>query len=107
MRQKLKELCGKRMRFIAHVVREGIRPNGYEDGQVGHAETLVLSHVMTPDDAEELAGHIWLDKTNEFAVEEGDIISFDAVVRSYTKGKQSRDYALRDPSGIEILKTAV
>ena len=84
MRKKLKQLNEIRARFRGTFVRAGMK-NGYK----GMLPTIMLKNVENIETKEIVTEHLWFNLTKGFSaldLKEGEIVEFDARVKSYTKG---------------------
>jgi hypothetical protein len=86
MRKKLQNRENKRMRFQGTFARMGAKP-----GWHGHPEqTILLQHIIETGNEQVVADHLWFNFTKGFQaiapLTEGDVIEFDARVKSYRKG---------------------
>lgn len=112
MREKLKRRFNQRERFKGTFEKYGLK-SSYK----GLArETLLFVDVQTIS-GEDVTDHLWFNLTKGFQkignLYPGDIVAFDARVRSYVKGYVGRgeddrevDYKLSHPTKISILKRA-
>ncbi len=109
MRGKLENKLGPRMTFKAKVERFG-RKNAR--GFPGFTKTILLKNIIVFSTGEEATDHAWftVGEMSEFNyVQEGDIIQFDARVKTYWKGyynerqlidERKVDYRLSHPTNL-------
>lgn len=111
MRKKLADKEGARKVFTAIFSRLG-KKAGYTGYSV---ETILLRKVTDVATGELVTDHLWFTFTKGFqlfGLKEGDVLEFEARVKSYTKGyvnkrlaidKEKRDYKLSNPTKIKRL----
>jgi hypothetical protein len=112
MRKDLAASQGERKRFKGLFVRVGKKIN-YN----GHSEdTILLQNVTDLSENRIVADHVWFTFSKVFddaGIREGDVIAFDARVKSYKKGyvnralnmnKRKEDFKLSHPTKVEILE---
>jgi hypothetical protein len=111
MRRKLGKEEGVRKRFTAVFSRTGKKTNfkGYSE------DTLLLTDVREASTNEPVCDHIWFTYTKTFddaRLREGMKISFEARVKSYSKGyvnkalavnRKTTDYKLSHPTKVIII----
>lgn len=109
MRKKLADNEGERKKFTAVFVRLG-KKTGYTGYSI---ETILLSKVTDVVTGELVTDHLWFTFTKGFqlfGLKEGDVLEFEARVKSYTKGyvhkslsikREKRDYKLSNPTKIK------
>lgn len=88
MREKLKDLYGKRLLFSGRFVRTGVK-GGYK----GPVETILLEDIS--HDGHQVADHLWFNRTKGFKqahLQRGDDVQFVARCEWYEKGYKGRDY---------------
>ncbi len=109
MRKELKNIDGKRIRFVATFERYGLKP-AYKGAPI---KTLLFLNVRDKH-GKQYADHIWFTTNKQFesmTLETGDNICFDARVKEYWKGYKgrredfdlppvSKDYKLSHPTNI-------
>jgi len=112
MRTKLRDAQGERFTFNATFVRIGKKTNYMGLSE----ETVLLKNILKAETQEFVCDHVWLNFTRAFEklnLREGDMISFDARIKQYTKGYvnrkikinlQKRDYRLSHPTQIKRLQ---
>lgn len=111
MRKKLEQLEEVRDTFTGVFERFGVK-NGWK----GLAEPTVLLKNIKNSKGKFMTEHLWFNLTKGFdslGLEEGDLIQFDARVKSYVKGYRGFredvyrpleiDYKLSHPTKISIL----
>lgn len=111
MRKKLKKIENERASFTGEFERFGIK-NGYR----GPLKTVLLVNVKDRK-GKLITDHLWFNLTKGFDnldLEEGDIIKFDARVKSYLKGYKGYrddvykpleyDYKLSYPSKVKKIE---
>jgi hypothetical protein len=112
MRTTLGKNEGERKRFSATFVRIGKKKNfkGYSE------DTILLQNIIDISNNERVADHVWFTFSKAFEdanIREGDIITFDARIKRYTKGyvnralgmkRQTTDFKLSHPTRVEILE---
>jgi hypothetical protein len=86
MRKKLRDQENKRTRFRGTFVRMGTKP-----GWQGKPEqTVLFQHIVEIESGQLVADHLWFNFTKGFQtiapLIEGDVIEFDARIKSYRKG---------------------
>lgn len=89
-RKKLKKKYDKRQRFVGVFERTGMK-SGYKS----MLPTMLLLDIRDYETNEILTDHLWFNLTKGFEsvdLHKGDVVSFDARVKSYWKGYQSYDY---------------
>lgn len=105
MREELEKLYNWRDRFYGKFERFGTKTN-YKTGKP--EKTLLLLDIRTRS-GKVVTDHLWFNFTKGFEkvdvkkpLKQGDLLRFDARVRSYTKGyeKDQFDYKLSFPSNI-------
>lgn len=115
MRTALGKNEGERKRFRATFVRVGKKTNfkGYSE------DTILLQNIIDIEDGTQVADHVWFTFTKTFEdahIREGDIITFDARIKRYTKGyvnkalntkKRTTDFKLSHPTKVEIAERKV
>lgn len=109
MRKKLADKEGERRKFTAVFVRLG-KKAGYTGYSV---ETILLSKITDMETGEQVTDHLWFTFTKGFqlvGLTEGDILEFEARVKSYRKGyvnkslsiqREKQDYKLSNPTKIK------
>lgn len=111
MRKVLGESQGERKRFTAVFVRIGKKTNynGYSE------DTILLQKITDLSENKIVADHVWFTFSKVFeeaGIREGDLIAFDARVKSYKKGyvnkalkvtKRKEDFKLSNPTKVEIV----
>lgn len=101
MRKELAKIAGVRQRFTATFVRYGSKKS-FKGAPI---KTLLFENVSDKY-GKEFCDHIWFTINKQFKnlnLEGGDKISFDARVKSYTKGYRGRkeyDEEAYDPKPI-------
>ena len=103
-RKKLRRQEGQRKRFSGTFVRYGTKPawSGPEPDI-----TLLLKGVVMVETGELVTDHLWFNLTKGFEalgeLSEGDVVYFDARVKSYRAGYRGRDIerALYNPPRID------
>jgi hypothetical protein len=112
MRTTLAKNQGERKRFKGVFVRIGKKTNynGYSE------DTILLQNITDLSDNRQVADHVWFTFSKGFenaGIREGDLIAFDARVKSYKKGyvnkdlnmrERKTDYKLSHPTKIEIIE---
>lgn len=109
MREELKKLYGRRLRFEALVERFGSK-SSFRGPPV---ETVLLRDVRRIDTGELVTDHLWWARGKwAEALEPGQVIEFDARVDSYLKGyfgrreevyaPPQRDYRLVRPTRVAV-----
>ena len=112
MRTTLAKNEGERKRFRATFVRVGKKKNfkGYSE------DTILLQNIIDITDNQRVADHVWFAFTKTFEdadIREGDIITFDARIKRYTKGyvnkalemkRRTMDFKLSHPTKVEIVE---
>jgi hypothetical protein len=111
MRKLLRAINKTRAQFSGVYVRCGTKR-----GWRGRIEFTLLFKDITDDKGIVVCDHLWFNDTKGFSdmakiqggMEEGDVISFHARVKRYTKGYCgcSSDYKLSHPTRIHKLKIA-
>jgi hypothetical protein len=110
MRTALSKDEGERKRFKATFVRVGKKKNfkGYSE------DTILLQNIIDIAGNIRVADHVWFTFTKTFedaGIHEGDVITFDARIKRYTKGyvnkalgmkKRSTDFKLSNPGKVKI-----
>lgn len=91
MRKSLAAQAGERKRFNAVFVRLGKKTNykGYSE------DTILLKHVCDAATNEKVTDHVWFSYSKAFEKVElkaGNVIEFEARVKSYTKGYANKRY---------------
>lgn len=102
MRRKLRERDHERFRIIAKVERFGTCAGwkGY------HQPTILLKDIRDASNGELLTDHMWFKKgVWSMYIRPGDVISFDARVTKYIKGKGRRDFRMERPTKVEKYQT--
>lgn len=102
-RSELKAIFGQRLRFSGTFERYGTK-HAYQ-GRGPDLTTVLLKDVKTAADGKVVTDHLWFNLTVEFDdadLQEGDVVSFDARVDSYTKGLEGYgyDYKLSRPTRV-------
>src|ERR1035441_4495160 len=102
-RSELKAIFGQRLRFSGTFERYGTK-HTYQ-GRGPDLTTVLLKDVKTAADGKVVTDHLWFNLTVEFDdadLQEGDVVSFDARVDSYTKGLEGYgyDYKLSRPTRV-------
>ena len=98
MRNKLKKLEGNRFTVTATFERFGTKSSW----GAGHLKTILLKDVTKDESI--ITDHIWFTCGKTFEnldLTEGDIIQFDARVKTYNKGlrdERTIDYKLSNPT---------
>lgn len=109
MRTKMRNLHGKRVRFIATVGRTGTKKSGFT---IDPLVTQLLLSLKLKECGTLLTDHIWMNCGKSFrGVSLGDEVEFTARITEYIKGHfkediQSIDYRLSYPSKVLITKKA-
>ena len=112
MREQLKNMVDVRSRFRGRVERFGEK-NVYRGLPL---KTMLLKDVVLVSDGTFVADHVWLTcgRWSE-GISEGDMIEFDARVKSYKKGYRgyrqdipdaslpSVDYRLSHPTKVKVV----
>ena len=113
VRKRLRQMDGKRLRFRATFARYGKKSYGLHE-----SDTLLLRDVVLADTGELVADHIWFTRTKcwqKLNLTEGDLVEFDARIKSYRAGYQGRreeaasnnpprwDYKLAWPTDVRLV----
>ena len=115
MRAALSKSDGERKRFTGIFIRIGKKTNykGYSE------ETILLKQITDISENRLVADHVWFTFSKVFedaGIREGDLIAFDARIKSYKKGyvnsarnmrKRKTDFKLSHPTKIEIIERAI
>lgn len=115
MRKALAKEAEKRKKFKAVFGRLGKKMNfkGYTE------ETVLLKDIVDIDTGKQVADHLWFGYTKGFekaALFTGDVIEFEARVKSYKKGyvnsrygfnSHIHDFKLNNPTKIRKLKKEI
>jgi hypothetical protein len=112
MRTELKKIQGNRGKFNGIFEKYGSKKNWN-----GYPETTVLLKEIKDVNGKVVSDHLWFNLTKGFEeigeINEGDIISFEARVKPYTKGyvnyregidDRRTDYRLSHPTKFYIIK---
>lgn len=104
MRNRLRDLEGKRLTFTGSYDRKGTRYNRYANRT---AATILLTDIET-EDGNVIKDYAWFSYTKGFQtlgnLEFGDKIQFDAQIKEYEK-KNGYDYKLSNPTKICLLQS--
>ena len=94
MRTRLKQLRGKRHKFLAYV-------QGFA---VKNPNRICIENVRLPQTGELVADHVWVHGKwiSEHALRVGDIIKFTACVQRYVKVKCIPDLRVHDMGLFQI-----
>jgi hypothetical protein len=114
MREALREIEEERKTFSGIFVRFG-----FKNGWNRPVPTVLLKEIRN-DNNEVVTDHLWFNLTKGFEkldLQEGDIVQFDARVKSYVKGyfghrydvykPRETDYKLSHPTKIQKISTAI
>ena len=94
--------CGKKKNF-----------KGYSE------DTILLQEIIDVADNQPVADHVWFTFSKTFedaAIREGDIITFDARIKRYTKGyvnkalnlkKRTTDFKLSHPTNVKVVERKI
>lgn len=104
MKNKLQALYGQRFRFIATVLREGVKSSHWDDNE----KSILLSQVRLDGKQTILAEQVWLTCSATLpAVQEGDQIAFEARVDAYLKSgspeNRQVDFKFSHPNQVTIV----
>ena len=108
MRDKMAPLEEARSTFYATFSRYGWKP-----GYATHEPIRTLLLVNVKRGQREVADHLWFTVTKGFAklgeLHPGDVVSFDARVKTYLKGygsweEKEQDFKLSFPTRIRLIK---
>jgi hypothetical protein len=115
VRKELSKMENVRSSFVGTFKRYGTKTN-YN----GFPEKTILLVDIKSAEGRAVSDHLWFNFTKQFEklgeLKEGDIVSFDARVRTYIKGyvnfreeidNRELDYRLSHPTKVEILKKGV
>jgi hypothetical protein len=112
MRTTLSKNEGERKTFRATFVRLGKKKSfkGYSE------DTILFQNIIDIVDNQRVTDHVWFTYTKTFedaAIRDGDIITFDARIKRYTKGyinkalnlkKQTTDFKLSHPTNVKVFE---
>lgn len=92
MRDTMKDLCGKRLKFNGVFCKIGHRNSFYTEGnkrKFNRKLYTVLLRDLRDENGELIADHLWLDLTPPWVCVHpnfGDIVEFTGLVQNYVKG---------------------
>lgn len=97
MREKLKPLLGRRVRYVGTFDRfgtkTGVRPGSSSEGRWVHITKPTLCLVNILYGATEVTDHLWMNVGTQLAsldLKPGDRVEFYAVAETYEKGYRGR-----------------
>jgi hypothetical protein len=99
MRETLKKLNNKRLKFYADFVRYGTKSSFRGAPKI----TLLFSNIRD-EKMNPMCDHIWFTTNKQFEFfnfSEGDIVSFEARVKKYKKGYRGRREDVDNPPAID------